>query len=465
MTFRTIPVDIVGASYEHRSRSLSAQECVNMIPEILPSGKAQKACTSWPGSVSFSTGYGNDRGMHVFRNELYKVNDQTLYKIDSVGTQTSLGVISGTAMCSFANDGNVMRIATGSKDYLVSNAGVVSEITDPDLNPGNTVTYINQQMINDSAGTGQFQVSDVGVPGSISGSNFATAESAPDNTLAVHAFNEYVYLFGEYTIESWYNSGVGSPPFDRIQGGTMNVGTSSPYSIATSSDFMYFIGHDRQAYRVSATQLQPITPPAIAAAFEDFDVVSDARGFIVNTEGQVFYILNFITEQKTFAYSETSNAWFELSTGADQGNYVGTSYAECYGKKLVASGGSVLYLDGSTYADNAVTRIIKRVSAPITLNTGKRFEFSSFILKMETGVGLISGQGSDPQVMFEISKDGGKSFTNPRTVKIGRLGAGVQEVKFDKRISGYEMLIRITVSDAVFISIHGASAMIREAGR
>lgn len=464
MRFQSVPVNFIGGSYTHRSRSLSSQVTMNLIPEFVPSGKTQSALTSWPGSKSFSAGTtAADRGMHVFAGTLYKVSGTTLESIASNGARTVIGTVDGTKPCVFANDGFTMRIATGSKDYQLK-SGVLSEIVDPDLKPGNSVAYINQQMINDSDG-GQFQVSDVGVPGSIAANNFATAESSPDDTVRVYTFNERLYLFGNRSsVETWWNSGSGNPPFDRVQGGTMNIGISSPYSVASTTSFTYFLGFDNSVYRFSATQAEAVTPPAITAEFQGFSTTSDARAYSVRIEGMHFYVINFPAAGKTYAYNEEGNAWFQLSSGSNESNYIGTSYAEAYGKKFIASEGNVLELDCDTFTDNGETIIRERISAPIISPEGGRIEMSSFTLIMETGVGLISGQGVNPKVMFQASYDGGKSWSDEDWVEIGRMGEGRVKVVWDNMASAYEILVRVRVSDPVFISFHGASIMLRQAG-
>lgn len=465
MTFRTVPVDIVGPSYTHRSRSLSAQSTVNLIPEFTPSGRNQKALTCWPGDKEWSYGSGAARGMHVFNNELYKVTGTTLYKISSDGAKTSIGSIDGINPCVFADDGNSMRIAAGGKDYIYDGS-TLAEITDTDLRPGNSVAYINQQMINDSTG-GQFQVSDVGDPDSIDGLNFATAESAPDNTVRVFTFNERLYLFGDRTnTETWYNSGTGNPPFDRIQGGTMNIAIGAVYSVAASAEYMYFLGFDKSVYRVSAYQAERVTPNAVANVFENLDDASDARGFTLNLEGQYFYVLNFPTAGQTWAYSEAGNAWFELSTGIDYplSNYGATDYAECYGKRLLEFGGSVRELDIDTFTSNDSNMVRSRVCAPIVDSNGNRIIMSRFQLIMEVGVGTISGDGVDPVVIFEASYDGGQSWTNEDWVDIGRMGEGRIKVEWFNMASAYEIMIRFKVVAPVFVSFHSAAIDIKPGG-
>lgn len=465
MTFRTVPVDVVGASYKHRSRSLSSQSTVNLIPEFTPSGRSQKALTCWPGDKAWSAGSGAARGMHVFKNELYKVTGSTLYKIDANGAQTSIGKLSGSAPCVFANDGNSMRIATGVNDYIY-NGSTLAVITDSDLVPGNSVAYLNQQMINDSSG-GQFQVSDVGDPDSIDALNFATAESAPDDTVRVFTFNERLYLFGDRNnTETWYNSGGEFPPFDRIQGGTMNIAIGAVYSVAASAEYMYFFGFDKSVYRVSAYQAERVTPNAIASVFENLDDPSDARGFTLNLEGQYFYVLNFPTSGQTWAYSEAGNAWFELSTGINLplANYGATDYVECYGKRLLEFGGSVREMDIDTFTSNGNQMVKARVASPIVDPSGARLMMSRFQLIMEVGVGTISGDGVDPVVIFEASYDGGKSWTNESWVDIGRMGEGRIKVEWFNMASAYEIMVRFKVVAPVFVSVHSAAIDIKAGG-
>lgn len=44
-------------------------------------------------------------------------------------------------------------------------------------------------------------------------------------------------------------------------------------------------------------------------------------------------------------------------------------------------------------------------------------------IDLETGVGLSTGQGSDPQIMVRWSDDGGHTWSNEHMVGIGAMGA------------------------------------------
>lgn len=467
-SFQTIPLKVVGGSYESRSEAQSINKTMNLIPQIEESGAGKASLVTWPGAKAFYAASGIDRGMTVFSSELYKVTDNTLYKISNVGVATSLGTIAGSNRCIFANDGTNLIITTGSTGYQLTGT-TLTTISDTDFQGGNSVTYLNQQMIYDGNG-GQFQVSDVGDPDSLQPNNFATAESSPDGTIRVFAFRERVYIFGEKSVETWYNSGTGNPPFARVNGGTMNVGLAAVHSVDATDDYCYFLGDDKRVYRFSSHQPQNITSIAVSHQFDLMTDVSDAIGGIVRIEGQSFYVLTFPTGNKTFAFNEQSNTWFNLSTGADEQRYIGNSYTEVYGKRLIADkvSGGVFELDLDTYTDNGEVKIQERVFGPINGNAlgvdGERGLMSWIDIVMQMGVGIITGQGENPKLMVSASFDGGKTFCNPGDILLGRMGEGRLKARWDHTESFYDCFIKIRCSDPVFLSIFGASIGLKGSG-
>jgi len=441
---------------------------MNLIPEFELTGQSQSALISWPGCVNVAQGVGTDRGLHVFNGVLYQVSGTELQSIASDGTRTTHGSIAGVSRCVFANDSSTLVITTGGPGYLFDGS-TVSEITDPDFDNGNSVAFLNSKFIYDANG-GKFQVSSVANPGDLPSNNFATAESSPDDTIRVFTYNEKLYLFGTASVETWWNSGTGNPPFDRVQGGTMNVGLAAIHAVTATEDFVYWLGSDRSVYRASAYQAQDVTSLAIANTFEGYADVTDAIMYDATIDGQNFVILTFPTEGATFGFNEKSNGWFQLSTGANEARYIGNSYAEAYGKKLIADkdSGAIHYLDLDTYTDNGAIIRRRRVTQPITGANfgapGARILMGRFQLMMETGVGLATGQGVDPQMMFEASFDGGRTWTNQDTVQIGRAGETRTKVEWHHLQSGYEIMVRITVTDPVPVNIYSASMDVKVAG-
>jgi hypothetical protein len=75
--------------------------------------------------------------------------------------------------------------------------------------------------------------------------------------------------------------------------------------------------------------------------------------------------------------------------------------------------------------------------------------YSQFQLDLETGIGLVSGQGSDPQVMLRWSDDGGHTWTNESWVSAGRLGQYTRRAVWRRLGRSRDRIFEVVVSDPV----------------
>ena len=86
--------------------------------------------------------------------------------------------------------------------------------------------------------------------------------------------------------------------------------------------------------------------------------------------------------------------------------------------------GKIYALDLDMFSDNGTAQ--KWLRSWRALDTGannlKRSAHHSLQLDCDCGVGLNSGQGSDPQVMLRWSDDGGHTWSNEHWTKIGKIG-------------------------------------------
>ena len=463
-----VPINLAGGTYKHKSLPLSAQVTRNFWPQLQQVGNAKSTyiLESFPGKTLFGNQSGNaDRGMLEHQGILYKVTDTALYSVDSNGTHTSLGTIPGAGRCILDGIGSSVVVVTGGVPY-VWNGSSLTTVTDVDLETPNACAHLNNQIIYDGDG-GRFCSSDVGDATSINALNYATAESDADDLQRPYVHNQILYLMGDKTIEPWWNSGIGQPPFDRLEGAIIQVGLGALHSVANSDDYVYLLGVNNQIYAVQEQNARAISTQAIAREISGFSLVSDAIGFCYNIDGQWFYEITFPTADRTFCYPE-GGEWFELSSGDSGGRNIANSYAFAYRKHLVGdvNSGKIYELDPDAYDDNGAAIIRVRDSAPLHGGLfgapGKTITMNSFELIMETGVGLVSGQGSDPVVMLSFSDDGGKTFSAESwgDADVGTLGQFIFKVRWNCLGSFESRIIRIQTSDPVYYSIHGATAEI-----
>ncbi len=462
-----LPINLTGGTYKHKSLPLSAQVTRNFWPQAQQDSatKSPYVLESFPGLKSFATQTGGvDRGMTKHKGVMYKVTGTSLYSVDSDGVHSaSLGTITGSDRCIFSGNGDDLVITAGGIPYTWDTGTSTFTVgTDPDFESPNANTTLNSQTIYDGTAD-RFAVSDVSAPLDINALNYATAESKADNLVRPYAFDETVYMLGDETVEPWWNSGIGSPPFDKIQNGTKQIGLGALHSVANTEDFMYFYGSDDQVYKLRGSSLQVVSQQPLSRTFSRYTNVSDAIGWTMKYQGQWMFVLTFPGEEKTWIYPE-GGEWFEWSAGILGKRSVANSYVYAYRKHLVADyqNGNIYELDDDTYENNGEPIIRQRDSGVLHGGLfdqdGKTLTMNSFELIMGTGVGLLSGQGKNPKVMLSFSDDGGRTFSTELWGDVGKLGDFKIKVRWDTLGSFENRIIRITTSDPVYYCIYSAVA-------
>jgi hypothetical protein len=119
------------------------------------------------------------------------------------------------------------------------------------------------------------------------------------------------------------------------------------------------------------------------------------------------------------------------------------------------SNGDIYFIDKDTYSDNGNPIERELVGRHIFDNMQDVF-ISSLQIDMETGTGLISGQGSNPQIMLQISKDNGHTWGNERWQSFGKIGEYLKRVIWRQLGTGYDFVFKIRITDPVKVVITGA---------
>jgi hypothetical protein len=99
-------------------------------------------------------------------------------------------------------------------------------------------------------------------------------------------------------------------------------------------------------------------------------------------------------------------------------------------------------------------RYIRRLRrAPHVANENVRIFYRKFELDLERGVGLVTGQGSDPEVMVRLSRDGGHTWGEPLRMSAGRMGEYTTRVIARRLGQARDTVFEVTVSDPVAWSL------------
>ncbi len=414
-------------SYKSKSLPLSAQELINLYPEQLPpDAKTQVALFRTPGTTQFAVEAGKNvvRGFGRLGSTIYCVIDDGFYSLSSAGVLTSLGTLStSTGLVEMASTSSRLAVVDGTYGYWYTVAGGFAQITDADLNPPKSVTQQDGWFIfvtNDSSG--QFQITNTA---DIDPLEFATAEADPDGLVAAISDHRELWLFGERTTEIWWNSGNADFTFERVQGAFIEQGCGAQHSIAKFDNSLAWLGDDGVIYKVNQYTPQRISTHAIEQDIQTMSTWSDAVGYEHTWEGHEFYVLSFPTGGKTYVYDAATGVWHRraLYISPNQEQVIGHVAIDGYGKTLLGArnSGTILYYD-SVYTDNSGT-VIWECASPAVQDSQQPGLMSRLQVDFEAGTSLITGQGSSSQVMLQVSRDGGRTWSNENWKSIGAIGA------------------------------------------
>ncbi len=461
MPTRDIP--LVGPTYQARDVSVSDQVTRGFYIEASNEASESVALMQFPGLLRKSAGAGYDRGAATYNEELYVVSGSTLYHVDIDGIKTSIGEIAGNKQCVLIDDGARLVIATGGQKPYSYDGTTLTQGNDVDLPPANTVAYINDRVVYDGIDSNAV-FADLESPLSVNSANITRVDAASDDTIAAYAFDQQLYFFGQRSINPYYPVGSGNPPYLPVQNATKtNLGLKSIYSLASSDDFIYFHGSDGKIYRLRGAQPQAISNPAIAQAISKYPDVEDGRGSCFSFDNQDFYYLTF-PQSGSWLYSE-GIGWTSLNHTVDNDASLISRVVAAYGKLFATDrrNGNIYELDFDTWTNDGETIFRERITPKITPRMlgapGKRIFITRLVLSLRLGVGVLNGQGSNPQIMFDYRNDGGGPWSSERWKSLGELGNGEVQVFWDDLgefdTSGREF--RFRVSDPVNVGLYSAS--------
>ena len=453
----------IGGSYRSRSKFFDSQRTVNLYPEISKSGTSKNIAALYgtPGLRLWKNLVGgNIRGMLRFNaNTAVVVSGNNLYTVTAGAVSTLIGTIDAfSTPVSMASNGTTVMIVTGLNGYFFTpSTGVLIQITDSDFVGADTVQFIDGYFAFNKTGTGQFQITQL-YGTNIDGLDFATAEGAPDLLLSLLVDHREIWLFGETSTEVFFNSGNPDFPFERIQGAFIEQGCAAKFSPAKLDNTVYWLSADERGQgmvqRAQGYQPQRVSTHAVEYAVAQYATISDAIGYTYQQEGHSFYVLSFPTANATWVYDASTDEWHERAWRNPITAVLGRHRSNCQiafaGENLVGDweNGNIYVLDLDVYTDNG--DLIPAIRQTPYIASGNNWVFFSQLwVDMEVGVGTVSGQGSDPEVMLDWSNDGGNTWSNELKSKMGKLGARMARVIFRRLGKSRSRVFRLTITDPV----------------
>ena len=92
----------------------------------------------------------------------------------------------------------------------------------------------------------------------------------------------------------------------------------------------------------------------------------------------------------------------------------------------------------------------------LPFNEENEVETNELVIGMETGVGITTGQGSDPQLMLRVSKDGGHTWPVERWAPVGKIGERGRGVRWRRVACAADTVLEVSITDPVKVVMTGA---------
>ncbi|MFV7455409.1 putative Ig domain-containing protein [Stenotrophomonas maltophilia] len=313
---RAQPVDLIGGFYTSDSLPWSCQDTVNWLPvmaEVAGTRTVSMFATP-PGLKPYQQiGTGPIRGMHDCEGLRLIVSGRYLFRISNTGVGVPLGIIPGVGRVQMTHN----QFKTGYQVLVENGQG------------GGGYVY---NTVDDTFA----KITDEGYPGSISSdyldsyllgveplgrfwfhSNLADAtdyntldryeaEAAPDKIVGLAVSQFEVVVFGQRTIEFFFNAGGQTGTFQNRRQ-SITRGCASRHTIQKLDNTLFWLGDDGVVYRMEGYAARPVSTRALEKTISGYNW-AEAIAFTWEDRGHKVYYLTF-PDGQTFGYDVVSGLW------------------------------------------------------------------------------------------------------------------------------------------------------------
>lgn len=450
-------INLFGLGIQSRSKAVANARLQNVFVENRPAGEksAVVAYGLWGLDLFSDAGDTPWRGLIPVETTsfFYGVHRNTLYKVDNSGTRTSLGTLNtSSGRVGMAHNGDVILIVDGTNGYTykISTADF-AQVSDGDfLNGAKTCAWIDQLFVVEDGE--EFATSPDGA--AWDATERGVAESSPDGIVRVIADHGELNILGAVSTEYWVTTPAVDFAFQPIKSATAEWGLAATWSACKANDSLAFLAknNDGQAsvVRLNGHVPQVISSPDMDDIINGYSSVSDATGLAYKVGGHPFYQINFPSADASWLYDGLSNRWTAVKS-AGMGRHRGEIAIQFLSRTIVSDSenGRLYKLNPDTFTENGEDIEVELISETVRAPDGERFPVDRLRLDMEVGVGLATGQGSIPQVMLQVSRDGGNTWGAEMWASAGEIGKYRTRVEWRRLGTSDQWTFKLRMTDPV----------------
>ncbi len=357
------------------------------------------------------------------------------------------------------NGADIMFVGNQGYSYNPETEVFTDMSTQDGWYPASTVAYMDGYFIFNRIGSGQFFISQL-YSITLNPLDWATAESAPDDTRAVVVAGRQLWIFGTRTTEVWYDNGDPLFPFMRISGAVVDVGIANANTIGRIHNSIFFVGDDFKVYSTSGYEPIKISNTSIELMIDEAHV-HRFLAFTYFNNGHYFYVLH-LDAHTTVVYDADTGLWHRRVSCKDEedpmisgARWKINGALNRYDSRVIYgySARTFYYLSTDYYTDDGVK--IRREAVTLPLNpTPNHITLAEVQVDMEAG-GYDNTAISNYEIWILFSDDSGKTWGNRRVSTLGMRGQYKNRARWKRCGQFRDVIGKVIITDPVPVRILG----------
>jgi hypothetical protein len=383
---------------------------------------------SRPPLVSYATrGAGPVQGSFqkpgLFNGDKFYISNGRLYR-----EGVDKGAIDGNGEVIWAAGIGEIVITRGASAWSYNGTNLQA-VAFPDGASVNSVHWMARRFVYARKGSGRFYWSALDDGRTIDALDFANAESEPDELLDIAKMGDLFAMLGANSVETWMLNGDTDLPWTRVSQRTFGRGIFSPGAKAEVADAntVYFVSNDGMVCRMAGDAPTRVSDSAFE---EDIKLASEVSVFSYQYEGKPFvavrledvatYVLDLVAGDMPSRFSTQGRLnWAPLCAITVNGvPYFGDDTT-----------GAVWRFSEGAVTDSGQVEMVRYFSAgyPSSANVS----VVNLLVSGNNGSATVeTGESADPILEMRFSRDGGRTFSNWRATRWGKIGEYKRRARF-----------------------------------
>jgi hypothetical protein len=295
---------------------------------------------------------------------------------------------------------------------------------------------------------------------------------AGDKWLAMAVTSNEIWLIGSQTGEVWVGTGDADNRFTPYTPVFLETGIIATFTMTrVSGDAMMWVAQDKDGagyvVRTNGYHPEKVSTTAVDVSIQNLAVMADGYAFSYQQEGHTFYVITFPNDSITWVYDLSTGEWHRRGDWVPDLMLYQAYRPSCHafafgfggsGVNLVGdrSTGVIATMEVSFGLDIDGTVIRRMRQCPHISDRDQEMTYDRLQMDMEVGLGLATGQGSDPTMMIQYSNNGGKTYGHELWRSAGRQGDYRIQVAWTRLGTCKDRVFRLVVSDPIPWRIVGA---------